>query len=361
MTSLLIVESEARGGPALFGLLKQLLAPCWQSHFNRYVVNLNVNTTPQKTEPSIPFNYLYNLAIRSAHHRYNGSSITLSNQEYCQLAVDVCAVLGVEPFNWAEVSLRSESRLVQLLGILGLFQHIFVLTQSDETNVAQSLAGLFDWIDDATEAHLGWSLTDAIHFAGTVIASLPTEKGGILIKKGLLAGRAGFDSEKFERLWHTFTSQNATANASFAAPTDATSANAMFKPMIEVDDGAVIGLRSVSAASWYEALAMAVRTIDQQADQKIGERWERYVRDKLAQYGVVYSGSFSSTVGEGEIDAAITTDEVILLFELKKKPLTRIAQTGSTLDALIDLTKSIIRAQGQLAKIECVLFSDGVV
>ena len=69
---------------------------------------------------------------------------------------------------------------------------------------------------------------------------------------------------------------------------------------------------------------------------------------------------------DGECDVVVETDDTILFFELKKKPLTRLASTGDELAGLVDLAASLMAAQSQLVRHErilrhnkCITFEDG--
>lgn len=358
--SLLLSEAANRGGSWLFQMLKVILENSWRPEFQRYVINLNVHTSPHKTEPSRPFGYLYNVATKITSLGTEPSSPLLPDEDYLQLATDICALHAVEPYNPYQVALPSGGHLIDLLSDLAKLQFSFTLPQIDQRDVSRTLRGAFSWIETDAEARLGWNLDDAIALSEAVIEALP-DKGAVRFAKSSLRGMLPHvGGEQFEALWRTFVHRPATVNACFCNPMAASTADAYFKPFIGLADGAVIGLSSVSAAGWYEAIVAALREAGvSNIEEQIGYAFESFVRECLAPYGTVYAGKFASNHGKGDVDAAIATDSTIILFELKRKSLTRLAQSGDVVKVLLDLIRSVVKAQAQLAKVEYVLRSDG--
>jgi hypothetical protein len=358
--SLVLSEAAARGGASLFNHLRLALESFWRPEFQRYVVNMHIHASPPKSQPSWPLGYLYNVAAKIASLGTGPGTATMGDLDYHQIAADICAVHAVEPYNWAEVTLQSGSNLIEFLGELGKFQFAFMLPQIDERDIASTLRGAFAWIDAGVESRLRWSLDQAILSCETLIRSLPAQGAVCIPKTTLKKLLTGMSPETLESLWSVFVHAPTTVNVPFADPVKASDANAYFKPLIGFADKAVVGLRSVSAAGWYEAVADALREAGiSGVEQKIGDAFEPFVRDRLAAYGTAYFGTFSSPHGSGDVDAALATDSTILLFELKKKALTRSAQSGDIVGVLLDLIKSVVKAQSQLAKIEYVLQMDG--
>jgi hypothetical protein len=357
---LAISEATARGGAFLFNYLGRVLQPFCSQEFQRYVVNLNVQTSPPKAQPSWPLRYRYNLAAKIASLGTVPGTETMPDAEYDQFLVDICAVHSVEPYNWAEVSVVSGTLLLELLGDLGKVKSMFVLPQLDEREITKTLRGVFSWIDFATETKLGWTLDQAIEFCEAVISNLPQQATVCIPKDVLQKQLPHFAPEVYEALWAVFVHAPGAVNTDFIDPTKDVNVNVYFKPLIGFADKSVVGLPSVSATGWYEAIATALRDAGiGNVEQKIGDAFEPFVRDLLAPYGTVYSGTFTSANGDGDVDAAIATDSTIILFELKRKALTRIAQSGDIIGVMIDLVKSFVKAQTQLAKIEYVLRADG--
>lgn len=363
LCDLALVESTAIGAPGLFACLVNILEPCWRADFGRYVVSLGVNTAPSKDHPSMPLAYLYNLAIRVASQGTRRGKRQLSDVEYWELVTDICAISGVESFKVWEAVLPSGTTLIDFLSRVANFSFAFVLPQCDERELPRTLNGLFAWVDATIESRLGWSVEQAVAFWEATTSLLPG-RGNICIPKNAVRVALGFPESTFEAMWTAFVHPPNTANTQVSLPFDATAVNAHSKPLVGLDDErAVVGLRSVSAPGWYEAVADALRTVAgvTDTDHRIGNAFEPLVRKCLSPFAPLSYGKFSSRLACGDVDAALDTHNEILLFELKKKPITRRARSGDLISVLLDLTKSVIKAQTQLAKIEYLLYADGAV
>ena len=360
LCDLILSETRARGG--LLSHLVKSLDQFWWPEFERLVTPLHVNTSPQKTTPTFPLGYVYHLAARAVSENNFSGAPSLSDTDYFQLITDICSIQRVEPYNHFEIILPASNRLLALAATLGRFQFEFVLPQLDEREVVPTLEAAFGWIDAEIENKLGWSLKDAIRFF-KAHRNDRRHRGAIPISKAVLRARIGALPEaRFNALWDAFVHPPRSVNANFSRPFDAVEVNAHFKPLIALDtDTAVVGFRSVSAVAWYEAIATALRVTAgvSDTDTRVGKAFEPFVQAKLAAFGHVHHGIFKTKEAAGDIDAALETDTHIFLFELKKKTLTRAALGGDTVNVLVDLIQSVVKAQSQLAKIEYVLRKDG--
>jgi len=148
-------------------------------------------------------------------------------------------------------------------------------------------------------------------------------------------------------------------NQGFSKPTDGpktlTSSpgdgghNLYNRPLITGDHNSYWLLdRSVCALPCLEALMTVARPSTKDFDRKLGLAIESFLRETLLDHKIAtLTGKYKSGGEEGECDLVIETSEVIIFLEIKKKPLTRLAQSGSTPHVLIDLANSVLAAQAQ--------------
>ncbi len=119
--------------------------------------------------------------------------------------------------------------------------------------------------------------------------------------------------------------------------------------------------RSWCAPAFYEAVASAVREKVPETDSSIGLAFERFIKSELTAHGVrTVSGTYSVNGQDGECDAVIETATHIIFIEMKKKPLTRKARSGSDVNLLYDLSESLLAAQCQIGKHELLLVKHGM-
>jgi hypothetical protein len=64
---------------------------------------------------------------------------------------------------------------------------------------------------------------------------------------------------------------------------------------------------------------------------------------------------------EGEIDAAVETDNAIILLESKAKAPTRVTMAGTSAEALLDYTGAVLESQVQALQHEILLRKDGMI
>jgi len=182
-----------------------------------------------------------------------------------------------------------------------------------------------------------------------------------VIKLSDIVQATGIDPAETKAVLRAFCHQPAEVNHDFVLPNSQPGPNFAFKPLIQLDnDRDVLLCPTVCSEAFYEAIATALRRVDKQTEGKIGKATERFVRRQLEERGIAaLSGYYEYGGTEYECDLAIETPEVILLVELKKKPLTRRAQAGRNIDILMDLAQSLFDAQIQLNRHELVLRQAG--
>nr|EJJ8491601.1 hypothetical protein [Escherichia coli] len=97
-------------------------------------------------------------------------------------------------------------------------------------------------------------------------------------------------------------------------------------------------------------------------DATLGHVIERFVKDKLLSYGIMFhSGNFVSKdeLVYGESDITIETKTAVIFIEIKKKGMTRLSMSGVDYSILSDLGGGLIHATSQCFKAERVLRCDG--
>jgi len=87
---------------------------------------------------------------------------------------------------------------------------------------------------------------------------------------------------------------------------------------------------------------------------------EKYIYKILSDKGITYfNGDYFNESEKGEVDLVIETSKSIILFEFKKKTLTRKSKSGIDINLFIDLSKSLLKSQIQLTKSEILLRKNG--
>lgn len=116
-------------------------------------------------EPTIPFGFLFNLAVRVPDAAPTTKNPEKDWHESIQMARDLVAVLNVEPYSQYWMINKSPAHMDHLLIEVGLYDHLFGLRQWPIFVTPLLLENFFGTSHNAKlTAHLGWSATDAVHF-----------------------------------------------------------------------------------------------------------------------------------------------------------------------------------------------------
>lgn len=83
-------------------------------------------------------------------------------------------------------------------------------------------------------------------------------------------------------------------------------------------------------------------------DNYLGPGIERFLRAEFEARGITaLAGNYTCDGEFGECDLVVETSHTIIFFEIKKKPLTRLARAGSDAHLMVDLAQSLLAAQVQ--------------
>ena len=153
-------------------------------------------------------------------------------------------------------------------------------------------------------------------------------------------------------------------NNGFRTPLDEEKENAANKPLIKAN-GKIYALPvTIGSWGWFEALMMVVRNQEKEDNQKdidkeVGKLIEIFINEKLAEKGITHCSGTYLPPEEGEADLVVEATKGIMLFEMKKKSLTRKAKSGDTFKIMADLLGSLIDSQAQCFRTSHILIKDG--
>ncbi|OYV39073.1 MAG: hypothetical protein B7Z81_03790 [Acidocella sp. 20-61-6] len=92
----------------------------------------------------------------------------------------------------------------------------------------------------------------------------------------------------------------------------------------------------------------------------LGKALERFTKEVLLQHNIKScAGDYWIGKTRWECDIVVETADVIILIEVKKKPLTRRARAGSDISLVLDLAQSLLDAQKQAGNHEMQLRKEG--
>ena len=359
------VQTTARPNrERLLTLIFRNISTHWRPAIGRYVISRLLGTTPIKHEPSIPWNYVLQLAARAwANDLFVGNSTTaLSDEDLIAFLTDVVAIFDVEPYSIHELMFPNPNRYLELLTGLAQFQAAIDLPQRPASDLVPLIRALFCWLPGSVEeSRLAFTLDNLVAFAEAFLAATAGRQGPSMLRRSDIESRvsAAIPSTALSTLWEATVHDRGTVNVAFASPLDWRSATFVTKPFVS-QGGEYIGLadQALGVESFLIAALKAVNSAIPGANDRVGRTgFETYVRQLLSAGGCsVIAGKYGQT---GEIDALVETTDAIILIECKKRMLGADALAGNRDEVTREMVLTVARGHEQLLRAECELLQTG--
>ena len=213
---------------------------------------------------------------------------------------------------------------------------------------------------------LGWTITDALRLL-EVITKNTKEYLNIAIFRQRELATGGLSATTWTRMVPYFVHSKDEVNEGYSSPRDATKATLVNRPLLRGSNGTLIRLpASLLGPAFFEAISIALRNagypgpddkvLPTALENAIADffRNRRYKVDHVAKTYKMLDPLTGKQIA-GECDVVVETLNHIVFLEAKKKPLTRVSQTGDVLANLIDMSDSLLYAQSQAATHERLL------
>lgn len=356
--------AERVGGMAIvYGLLKILQN---QKRFQRGRYRVGRQATVLSVappDPSIPYGYLFNVALRHMGSAASGRVDGKLLGELIAFATDFITVADIETYSVYGFMFTDHAHLPRYLQRLLLGDFLLGLRQLVPEDALTMIRGLFNWVDPAVmKERLGWTVADAIRLAEFLLRAVGPDTINMMFRHRDLAV-AVRGHEALRKMLPAFVHRIDELNRGFTGPMKAAAAEFDRKPLVWQPGQKVLLISPpLCAIGFFEALAATTRGLDPDADKKIGLAAETMLANAFRQHGIapaVVSGAFKVGKTDYNCDLAVETTDAVILFEVKKKSLTRAAMGGDIHGGLVDLCLAMIKAQSQLGIQEIELLKHG--
>ena len=348
--------------------LKMLLAQMeYLEPEGRFLTDMNGNTPNPKDVIIVkPYNYLVNLAL--ANIKADGGSNSKATQAFekaIRLATDYCFLkYPVQNFGnlWGDLFHRDRDTveffrdLVYKESIFGLTQHSVWFTKMFCERVLMYMR------DTGRVLESGYTFDEYERLMNDVLSAADTLKC-VELKKDKL-NKLGIKA--IGQLIDDVSASDDVLNKGFRTPLDEEKENAFNKPLIKAN-GKIYALPvTIGSWGWFEALMTVVRNQEKEDNQKdidkeVGKLIEDYIKEKLDEKGITHCSGTYPPPEKGEADLVVEATKGIMLFEMKKKSLTRKAKSGNEFKIVADLLGSLIDSQAQCFRTSHLMIKDGYV
>ena len=333
----------------------------------RFLTDMNGNMPNPKDVTIVkPYNYLVNLAL--ANINADGGSNSEAAKAFgnaIKLATNYCFLkYPVQNFGnvWEDLFHRDRDTveffrdLVYKESIFGLTQHSVWFTRMFCKRVLMYMR------DTGRVLENGYTFDEYERLMNYVLSVADALKCVELRKDKL--NELGIGA--IEQLINDVATGGDILNNGFRTPLDEEKENAANKPLIKAN-GKIYALPvTIGSWGWFEALMMVVRNQEKEDNQKdidkeVGKLIEIFINEKLAEKGITHCRGTYLPPEEGEADLVVEATKGIMLFEMKKKSLTRKAKSGDEFRIVADLLGSLIDSQAQCFRTSHLLIEKGYV
>lgn len=331
----------------------------------RFLTDINGNIPNPKDVIIVkPYNYLVNLAL--ANINAEGGSNSEAAKAFGKaigLATDYCFLkYPVQNFGnvWEDLFHRDRDT-VEFFRDLVYKESIFGLTQHSVWFTKMFCERVLMYMRDTRKVlESGYTFDEYERLMNYVLSAADALKCVELRKDKL--NELGIKA--IEQLIDDVATGDDVLNKGFRTPLDEEKENAANKPLIKAN-GKIYALPvTIGSWGWFEALMMVVRNQEKEDNQKdidkeVGKLIEIFINEKLAEKGITHCSGTYLPPEEGEADLVVEATKGIMLFEMKKKSLTRKAKSGDEFKIVADLLGSLIDSQAQCFRSSHLMIKDG--
>ncbi|MBR6110370.1 MAG: hypothetical protein IKQ08_00270 [Paludibacteraceae bacterium] len=333
----------------------------------RFLTDMNGNMPNPKDVTIVkPYNYLVNLAL--ANINADGGSNSEAAKAFgnaIKLATNYCFLkYPVQNFGnvWEDLFHRDRDT-VEFFRDLVYKESIFGLTQHSVWFTRMFCERVLMYMRDTGRVLENGYTFDEYERLMNYVLSVANALKCVELRKDKL-NELGIGA--VEQLINDVATGGDILNNGFRTPLDEEKENAANKPLIKAN-GKIYALPvTIGSWGWFEALMMVVRNQEKEDNQKdidkeVGKLIEIFINEKLAEKGITHCSGTYLPPEEGEADLVVEATKGIMLFEMKKKSLTRKAKSGDKFRIVADLLGSLIDSQAQCFRTSHLIIENGYV
>ena len=348
------------GGINLARRIFNEISPNYDAVQQRYHVVRSISATGGGL-PQIPWGYLIQLAVKHAQGRKPLKNTDDRWKRLCTLSQAYAAVIDVQPYVPTFYGTMNAVDLLPNLQEIAVYDTLFRIPQIRPADIEKIARGILDWLDMGMSRKAGWSIDQVLEIIDCLLKLGRDVRGPIFVAESdIQQSCSHIPCDIVMLILNDVLSHPLSgANQNFSYPTDAPTLedpnlknaghNFFLHPLLKIANRKFVLLDcSACAPAFLEALLTPLRQEVEKLDEKIGMATERFIEAEFASHGISScNGDYIADNQCGECDLVIEASETVIFFEMKKKPLTRLARAGSDAHLMVDLANSLLSAQVQ--------------
>ena len=310
-------------------------------------------------EMDLPIAYLINVAFNKLSSRGN-ESCEKELPNLVRLATDVCAAqYDAQTYTiWEDIFFNKE-KVDEYFRRLVIWDSLYTIPQSSQPFMQSLMEFLLPIVGNA-----GFTMSDdyTLEDYKTVMRymmGVTKPKSFVRLRFAEMKEKIGMAEEKSRAIWEDIAAR--AVNAGYIIPLDYPHVTVTFNPAFMLPNGELLLYpSSLGATGWYEVMMTKIRARNRKIEESMGKALEKYLRRRMEQKGIETSaGDYEVRKEHGENDVSIQGNDVLILIEQKKKPLTRLSKEGLVYQIILDLAGALFYPQEQAFHTEAMLVEYG--
>lgn len=345
--------------------MNQWLAPQFDPRIGRVHLHPTPDLMGRKLDRSLPYGHLYRTVLKTLGRRRTHGQPPVKFERVGKEATHFGALFEVEPFTTYETMFPTyPHRVFEMLTRVVLYDELFNIPQCEPGQMERLMESLFAEISKAgTSPASNCVFNDVITLWRILLYLSAPNAASTFVERSRLQSllRQNVGHAASVALLDSFVFS--APNSRYRVPADAAVADTRECAIVEAsDDRYWIAPRPFLGPAFFARLVALYAKADKDTSSKIGSAFEVHLLDRMTQLGIQCRRADidgSKGAKAGDLDIFIETPQLVALFELKKKGLTRRTNSGNDLQLAIDLACGVVRGFNQLARHELALLKDG--
>lgn len=325
------------------------------------------------TIPLAPWGYLFKIALKSIENCKRAPGQKKAWDEAVEIATHYSVLMKWQEYSKIEMPMQSEKSTINLMQRIVVADQVYSLVQTNPEDVCEILSGVLLPIEN--KDHFKKCCTTNYIVIAKILIELSKNVGFTVFNSKLIFEHYlnTLPKHEIDNLLLELSFDKKEINKYFTGPHQAIEVNYLFRPFIRINSESYAFIDPyLCSLGFFEAALSKFRSVKIKENQ-IGDYLEKFISNKLNQKNITHlvnkkyliPASIRKELNvrrkEAECDFIVETSDTLILIEVKKKGLTREAQSGDSLAVAIDLIKSFSKAQAQANWHELMLKRQGFI
>jgi hypothetical protein len=346
------------GGEELLSALLDRLGKTYNAITGRFMEYRQVSMGTTEVQAAMPFGYLLAIASKYAGTRGNKNPRLLDR--LLMLVADIIVVYEIQPYSQFEAMFIKEEGLIEFIRTNILYDNFVGIAQTKASYASSLIKLLHAKFDGVKYESFGVPVKDVARVALALVSKAKPKKFTTVTAKDLAFKTRIPEFKVVAAMNNLLSVASGTVNSGLQFPPSSLDIDHYFKPAIKIGETYKIFPKSIASLGCINTVCAAIALPNgkwaNEIDSELGYAIEEYLRRAFVDKGIsiAYGDRFGGD-SDLEVDLLCETDKDIYIFEMKKKGLTRQAQSGDESKILTDLADSVLASHFQAMRIENVL------